>query len=274
MTIAPGMPLTEKWDKLDDDAKESICLQLWDLVAKIHTIAPPPKLSGLYQCLADGSPSCDPMLEDLQWPPRPLRSDADVRARIYERYLRFGGLRYKDKLPRMLPRSERSVFTHADIAPRNVMVDAENRVTGLLGWEWAGWYPDYWEYAQIMRPAFKGNWSWWMERTAPRRWDLGGDQCSEEGFILNVLSTILLLYWCVCLTVFLSLSYSGSCQLHQHVHLVDTPYTSNRKREKKEKKKKKKKEKQINKSPNPNPPRNSHPSAANAHSQNPSPPTA
>ncbi|PLN74733.1 hypothetical protein BDW42DRAFT_198146 [Aspergillus taichungensis] len=109
------------------------------------------------------------MLEDLQRPPRPLLSDADVRARIYERYLRFNGLRYKDQLPRMLPRSERSVFTHADIAPRNVMVDEENRVTGLLDWEWAGWYLDYWEYAQIMRPAFKGDWSGWMEKTAPKR---------------------------------------------------------------------------------------------------------
>ena len=180
MAIAPGRPLTEKWDTLDGDAKESICLQLWDLVAKIRTIAPPPKLSELYQCLADGSPSCDPMLENLQWPPRPLLSDADVRARIYERYLRFGGLRYKDQLPRMLPRSERSVLTHADIAPRNVMVDEESRVTGLLDWEWAGWHPDYWEYAQIMRPAFKGDWSGWMEGTAPQRWDLGGINAARK----------------------------------------------------------------------------------------------
>ncbi|PLB33735.1 aminoglycoside phosphotransferase family protein [Aspergillus candidus] len=105
--------------------------------------------------------------------PRP-QNDTDVRVRIYKRYLHFGGLRYKDQLPDMLPLSERSVFTHADIAPRNVMVDEENRVTGLLDWEWAGWYPDYWEYAQIMRPAFKGDCSEWMERTAPQRWDLRG----------------------------------------------------------------------------------------------------
>ncbi|PKY05773.1 kinase-like protein [Aspergillus campestris IBT 28561] len=143
MTIAPGIPMTDEWDTLDDDAKESICYQLWDLVAKFRTIAHP-------------------------------QNDTNVRTRIYERYLHFGGLRYKNQLPRMLPRSEHSVFTHADIAPRNVMVDEENRVTGLLDWEWAGWYPDYWEYAQIMRPAFKGDWSEWMERTAPQRWDLRG----------------------------------------------------------------------------------------------------
>jgi hypothetical protein len=36
---------------------------------------------------------------------------------------------------------------------RNVMVDEHNMVTGILDWESAGWYPDYWEYAQIMRPV-------------------------------------------------------------------------------------------------------------------------
>ena len=80
----------------------------------------------------------------------------------------------------MLPRSECSVFTHADIAPRNVMVDEQNMVTGILDWESAGWYPDYWEYAQIMRPAFWGDWSVWMEKTAPQRWDLEGINASRK----------------------------------------------------------------------------------------------
>ncbi|KAJ5442169.1 kinase-like protein [Penicillium cf. griseofulvum] len=180
MTIIPGIPLQKKWDSLDDEAKESICLQLWDLISKIRNIARPQELEGPYQCAADGSPSHDPMLEDLQNPVRPLTNDLDLRARIYERYLRCGGSRYKNQLLDMLPRSERSAFTHADIAPRNVMVDEQNMVTGILDWESAGWYPDYWEYAQIMRPAFWGDWSVWMEKTAPQRWDLEGINASRK----------------------------------------------------------------------------------------------
>ncbi|KAJ6147311.1 kinase-like protein [Penicillium chrysogenum] len=172
--------LQEKWDSLDDEAKESTCVQLWDLISKIRNIARPQELEGPYQCAADGSPSRDPMLEDLQKPVRPLTSDMELRARIYERYLHCGGSRYKDRLLDMLPRSERSVFTHADIAPRNVMVDEHNMVTGILDWESAGWYPDYWEYAQIMRPAFWGDWSVWMEKTAPQRWDLEGINASRK----------------------------------------------------------------------------------------------
>lgn len=67
----------------------------------------------------------------------------------------------------MLPLSETSVFTHADIAPRNIMVDEQNVITGILDWEFAGWYPDYWEHAQMFRPAVKcKDWPAWMDRTA------------------------------------------------------------------------------------------------------------
>lgn len=96
-----------------------------------------------YQCAADGSLSQDPMLEDLQVPARPLLSDSDLRARIYERYLYHGGSRCENQLLDMPPHSESSVSTHADIAPRNILVDEQNNVTGVIDWEYAGWYPEY-----------------------------------------------------------------------------------------------------------------------------------
>lgn len=36
-------------------------------------------------------------------------------------------------------------FSHGDLALRNIMVDAWGRLVGLVDWENAGWYPDYWE---------------------------------------------------------------------------------------------------------------------------------
>ncbi|KAL4936580.1 hypothetical protein BDV06DRAFT_216562 [Aspergillus oleicola] len=74
----------------------------------------------------------------------------------------------------MLPRSSQTVFTHADIAPRNIMIDDAGKVTGVVDWEAAGWYPDCWEYAQILRPSLRGDWPKWMQKTAPRKWDLSG----------------------------------------------------------------------------------------------------
>lgn len=41
----------------------------------------------------------------------------------------------------------RTVLTHADLAPRNIMV-YKGKVTGILDWETAGWFPEYWEYTR------------------------------------------------------------------------------------------------------------------------------
>lgn len=162
---------------VNGETKVALCRQTWNLISEIRTVPRPPELQeGPYQCDTNGFPTDDPLLADLDLKfPRPLTSDKEVRDRIYERYLHFGGRQYKDQLPNLLPQSESSVFTHADIAPRNIMVDERNFITGILDWGSAGWYPDYWEYAQISRPSIKcRDWPGLMERTAPRTWDLTG----------------------------------------------------------------------------------------------------
>ncbi|GKZ31496.1 hypothetical protein AbraIFM66950_012163 [Aspergillus brasiliensis] len=51
-------------------------------------------------------------------------------------------------------RGHRAVFTHADLQPKNVMVEENGvcadgspdyRIT-LIDWSLAGWYPEYWDY--------------------------------------------------------------------------------------------------------------------------------
>ncbi|KAI5777817.1 kinase-like domain-containing protein [Geopyxis carbonaria] len=40
------------------------------------------------------------------------------------------------------------VFTHADLNMRNILVDENNKISGIVDWECAGWYPEYWEYTK------------------------------------------------------------------------------------------------------------------------------
>ncbi|KAL4790580.1 kinase-like protein [Aspergillus venezuelensis] len=42
------------------------------------------------------------------------------------------------------------VFTHGDLAPRNILVDDSGNVTAVLDWEYAGWYPEHWEYIKAL----------------------------------------------------------------------------------------------------------------------------
>ncbi|KAI1806551.1 kinase-like protein [Daldinia bambusicola] len=55
------------------------------------------------------------------------------------------------------------VFTHGDINMRNVLVDEKTgRLSGIVDWESAGWYPGYWEYTKAYF-ATRLNWRWSRE---------------------------------------------------------------------------------------------------------------
>ena len=60
--------------------------------------------------------------------------------------------------------------------PRNIIIDEAGKITALLDWESSGWFPDYWEFSQMMKfcdPA-SHEWQHWMERTKPKPWDITG----------------------------------------------------------------------------------------------------
>ncbi|QKD61532.2 serine/threonine protein kinase [Fusarium oxysporum Fo47] len=50
---------------------------------------------------------------------------------------------------------EMPVFTHGDLNPFNILVRGD-QVVGIIDWEFAGWYPCYWEYTS----AWYGNRIW------------------------------------------------------------------------------------------------------------------
>jgi hypothetical protein len=53
-------------------------------------------------------------------------------------------------------------FSHADLSWENILVDVSTgRVTGILDWEMAGYWPEWWEY----RKALFGSRSqlWWIK---------------------------------------------------------------------------------------------------------------
>ncbi|KAI1929758.1 hypothetical protein LOZ12_006886 [Ophidiomyces ophidiicola] len=59
------------------------------------------------------------------------------------------------------------VFTHQDLAPRNIIVDDRCHLW-LLDWDHSGWYPVYFEYASMQNFDVPSSWRW----TDRLRWKL------------------------------------------------------------------------------------------------------
>ena len=55
----------------------------------------------------------------------------------------------------------RVVFTHGDIALHNIIVDDHGQnIAGLIDWEYAGWYPEYWEYVKFLERQLRTPSDW------------------------------------------------------------------------------------------------------------------
>lgn len=83
-TFTPGFTLEAGWEKLKNDAKQRLCEDIWDMIARIRKIQRPSEYQQFFQCTADKSPTHDPLIKDLKKPPTPLFDDSALRERIYE----------------------------------------------------------------------------------------------------------------------------------------------------------------------------------------------
>jgi Phosphotransferase enzyme family len=86
----------------------------------------------------------------------PFQTEEDMYENIIERWInRFkmnplleSSVEFTRRLYRETSGND-IVFTHGDLDPRNILVE-NGRVSGIVDWEQAGWYPEYWEYIKTM----------------------------------------------------------------------------------------------------------------------------
>lgn len=77
------------------------------------------------------------------------------------------------------------VFTHGDIAARNIIIQ-NRRIVAILDWEFAGWLPEYWEYVFALRGLDNIDWETLGQQLPSlftKRYDL---EYILMGFIINL----------------------------------------------------------------------------------------
>ncbi|KAL2815991.1 hypothetical protein BJX63DRAFT_430584 [Aspergillus granulosus] len=138
MDYIPGKPLDKAWDAFTADQKLSISTRLHDYVSQLRS------LKGDYIGGANRGKAIIGRRAALEG--GPFESEQDFNRFILADLVKSAPVLLQHYAEHALQDTHEIVFTHADIAPRNILVDENAQITALLDWEDAGWYPEYWEY--------------------------------------------------------------------------------------------------------------------------------
>ncbi|KAJ5796421.1 uncharacterized protein N7518_004961 [Penicillium psychrosexuale] len=142
MDYIPGKRLDEAWKTLDSSQKLSIAKELRSYMNQLRelkgdyigAVGRGKAISRNISCIEGG-----PFDTEQEFNEFILGDIVDIAPDVLRHYAKFA-----------LMDNHEIVFTHSDFAPRNILVE-DGRVTGIIDWEYAGWYPAYWEYYLALR---------------------------------------------------------------------------------------------------------------------------
>ncbi|KAI0051288.1 kinase-like protein [Auriscalpium vulgare] len=158
MRRARGSSLAWEWDSLDHDRRAKIVAQLRSIVEQLRAL-PSPQPNSRSICGLGGAACKDPRVSSAITF-GPFEDEGAFNDRLIEAALPFMD---EGKLPGIRARmsdSHRIVFTHGDLAPRNIIVEGDT-VVAVIDWEFAGWYPEHWELIKARySPMIRDRASW------------------------------------------------------------------------------------------------------------------
>jgi aminoglycoside phosphotransferase (APT) family kinase protein len=159
MEYVEGQRLDEAWPTLTSQEKDAVLQQLRGYFRELRQI------KADFIGSVDGTACDDQFLEDLESSRGPYQTEAEFHQALAKAWLRGG--HEDDPFRRLLVKilfevvgreDHQFVLTHNDFAARNILVKG-GAVVAVLDWEFAGFYPEYWEYCKALwRPEWDSAW--------------------------------------------------------------------------------------------------------------------
>lgn len=141
MDFIEGQTLDLVWPTLSANEKIDICRQLRDILDTMRKAEWPADNIGA----CNGGPVYLDRLRGYKVG-GPFKNEEDLNRFIFDIWK--GTARpIQDALKKHQRAGHRIVFSHGDLHQGNIMVK-DGKITGLIDWEVAGWYPEYWDYIQ------------------------------------------------------------------------------------------------------------------------------
>ncbi|QKX64195.1 uncharacterized protein TRUGW13939_11368 [Talaromyces rugulosus] len=141
MTCVPGRPIGQLIDSMTDEELKQVVTDLKEYVAELRTI--PNQTTEFQICNSEGGGILDWRIPDSQREELRFKTEAEfnkyLTGYVVEEYRRRASISHNVR--------HEIFFTHGDLNLRNIL--AENgKITGIVDWENAGWFPEYWEYTK------------------------------------------------------------------------------------------------------------------------------
>lgn len=147
MERLPGVELGSVWTEMDGSAQAQTISELKSYFDELHSLRPPTttRMGPAWIGSCSQGAAYDHRIDNM----RTCGPFASIGAFHDMLVAPLGDLR-PDWLPKYrgrLPDDDEVVFVHADFGDENVLIDAATgRVTGIIDWEMAGFWPRWWEY--------------------------------------------------------------------------------------------------------------------------------
>ncbi|KAF1831239.1 kinase-like protein [Decorospora gaudefroyi] len=142
MDFVEGDRLDSVWPSMTPEEKSSICRQLREVITTMRSI--PAKTGLIGSCSGGEARDCRHYTE---YTGGPFADEATFNSSFYLDFVGTIPIGIRTALSQI--RSDhRIVFSHGDLSQHNILVK-DGRITGLIDWETAGWYPEHWEYIKF-----------------------------------------------------------------------------------------------------------------------------
>ena len=165
MSFIGGTSLRDTWEEMDENAKEVCKSELRGYFSQLRGLRRVAESDDTWIGASDGKSGLyDDRVrnDDTSFGPfSSIEEFSEYLMRNIDKYVPHVAPSFRQKLSRIYEKQHKVVFTHADLDPSHIFVDKTTGcITGIIDWEMAGWWPEYWEY----RKAFYGSrhQGWWM----------------------------------------------------------------------------------------------------------------
>ena len=153
MERLPGIQLGEAWPDMSSEARSEAVRQLRSYMEQLHNVCPSSGGGGgdpEWIGSVSGGPAFDHRLSNM-FTCGPFASVADFHDFLVAPVKECPRPDWVAKYRSQLPDTYGICFAHADLSWENILVDPlTGHVNGILDWEMAGFWPEWWEYRKAL----------------------------------------------------------------------------------------------------------------------------